>query len=86
MFLAALNLRLSVVPSAPIIANYLLQPQAMCQLACSNHTLLFLQTGLRGAPKTAHEFLAAIIYVAKFCCVRRMEEAFRCSQVFFGFF
>lgn len=41
MFLPALNLKLSVAPSAPIIANYLLQPQAMCRLACSNQTLLF---------------------------------------------
>lgn len=45
MFLPALNLKLSVAPSAPIIANYLLQPQAMCWLASSNQTLLFSRQG-----------------------------------------
>lgn len=45
MFLPALNLKLSVAPSAPIIANYLLQPQAMCRLASSNQTLLFSRQG-----------------------------------------
>lgn len=45
MFLPALNLKLSVAPSAPIIANYLLQPQALCWLASSNQTLLFSRQG-----------------------------------------
>lgn len=45
MFLPALNLKLSVATSAPIIANYLLQPQAMCRLASSNQTLLFSRQG-----------------------------------------
>lgn len=45
MYLPALNLRLSVMPGAPIIANYLLQLQAMCRLASSNQTLLFSRQG-----------------------------------------
>lgn len=45
IFLPALNLKLSVAPSAPIIANYLLQPQATCWLASSNQTLLFSRQG-----------------------------------------
>lgn len=45
MYLPALNLRLSVMPGAPIIANYLLQLQAMCRLASSNQTLLFSRHG-----------------------------------------
>lgn len=41
IYLAAPNLKLSVALSTPIIANYLLQPEAMCRLASSNQTLLF---------------------------------------------
>lgn len=52
LFLSALNLKLSVAPSAPVIANYLLQPQAMCWLASSNQTLLFSRW-LYSAPKTS---------------------------------
>lgn len=45
VFIPALNLKLSVAPSAPIIANYLLQPEAVRRLACSNQTLLFSRRG-----------------------------------------
>lgn len=45
IYLPALNLKLSVALSTPIIANYLLQPEAMCRLASSNQTLLFSRQG-----------------------------------------
>lgn len=46
ILLPALNLKLSVAPSAPIIANYLLQPQATCRLCLLKSNIVILQTGL----------------------------------------
>lgn len=88
MFLPALNLKLSVAPSAPIIANYLLQPQAMCQLACSNQTLLFSRQGCvahKNGILIAWIFLAVTVFGSKLQRrVRHEGELFRCccSQVF----
>lgn len=50
IFIPALNLKLSVAPSA-IIANYLLPPVAVRRLACSNQTLLFSRRAVKCTKK-----------------------------------
>lgn len=86
MFLPALNLKLSVAPSAPIIANYLLQPQAMCRLASSNQTLLISRQGCvvhQNGILIGWIFLAVTVFGSKlWLCVRHEGEMFRCWQVF----
>ena len=75
MSLTALNLELSVAPSAPIIANYLLQPRATCRLASSNRTLLFSRQGCAAHQDSiliAWIFLAVTVFGSKLWrCIRR---------------
>lgn len=86
-FVSALNLTLNVAPSAPIIANYLLQPQATCRLASSYQTLLFSRQGCEVHQKQ-HSYTLNILNCHSIwvrvtaLCQESGEEMFRCWQVF----
>ena len=86
MFLTALNLELSVAPSAPIIANYLLQPRATCRLASSNRTLLFSRQGCAAHQHSiliAWIFLAVTVFGSKLWrSIRREGEMLKCWHIF----